>query len=86
MAIAKIITDGNTQMIILPEGFRFDCDEVEVSRSDSCVRITPAPKSVMSKELIDILTGFTDDVADTIEDAKKNFTQSEREQLSRHTK
>lgn len=48
MAIAKIITEGNTQKIILPEGCRFfDCDEAEVEMIGTEIRL--APKSDETK-------------------------------------
>ena len=58
MAIAKIITDGDTQTIILPTGYHlFDCDEAEVQKVGSEIRL--APKIDRSKQLLDALTGWT---------------------------
>ncbi len=51
MAIAKIITEGNTQKVILPEGFHFDCTEVEVQRIGTCIQIMPK-KDITSEKLI----------------------------------
>lgn len=53
MAIAKIITEGNTQKIILPEGCHFfDCDEAEVEMIGSEIRLAPKAKTE-SKEYRD---------------------------------
>ncbi|MDE7229451.1 MAG: hypothetical protein K2N56_03130 [Oscillospiraceae bacterium] len=41
MAIAKIITERNTQKVILPEGFHFDCSEVEVQRNGTGIILIP---------------------------------------------
>lgn len=41
MAVAKIITDGNTQMVQLPLGYHFDCDEVEVQQVGTEIRLAP---------------------------------------------
>lgn len=46
MAVAKIITEGNTQTIILPEGcLFFDCDEAEVEKVGSEIRLSPKTKT-----------------------------------------
>lgn len=79
MATAKIITDGNTQMVRLPVGYRFDCDEVEVQQIGSEIRL--APKSNRSAELLEALTGFSNDFADIVEEAHNNFIPSKRKEL-----
>lgn len=39
---AKIVTEGNTQKVILPEGCHlFDCDEAEVEVIGSEIRLAP---------------------------------------------
>lgn len=79
MAIAKIITDGNTQIVRLPIGYHFDCDEVEVKQVGSEIRL--APKSDKASELLEALTGFSDDFAAIVEEAHNNFIPSKREEL-----
>lgn len=79
MATAKIITDGNSQVVRLPVGYRFDCDEVEVRQVGSEIRL--APKVNESAELLEALTGFSDDFADIVEEAHNNFIPSKREEL-----
>lgn len=79
MAIARVINDGDTQIVRLPIGFRFDCDEVEVEQIGSVIRL--APQKSTKEELLDALTGFSDDFADIVEDAHNNFVSSKREEL-----
>lgn len=79
MATAKIISDGNTQMIRLPIGYHFDCDEVDIRQIGSEIRL--APKSDKSSELLEALTGFSDDLASIVEEAHNNFIPSKREEL-----
>lgn len=52
MATAKIITDGNTQMVVLPENFHFDCSEVELQKVGAYIQIAPARKNAAREELI----------------------------------
>ncbi len=79
MATAKIIFDGNTQMVRLPIGYRFDCDEVEVRKVGSEIRL--APKSDKGSELLAILAGFSDDFSSIVEEAHNNIIPSKREEL-----
>ncbi len=41
--IAKIFQSGNSQAVRLPKDFRFDVDEVEVSREGDAVILRPKP-------------------------------------------
>ena len=41
--IAKVFQSGNSQAIRLPKEFRFDVDEVEVSREGDAVILRPRP-------------------------------------------
>lgn len=79
MAIAKITTDGDTQIVRLPIGFHFDCDEVEVEKIGSVIRLVPQKSS--STELLEALTGFSDDFADIVDEAHNSFAPSKREEL-----
>lgn len=79
MATAKVITDGNTQMIKLPTGYHFDCDEVDIQQIGQEIRISP--KSDKGLELLEVLGGFSDDFAGIVEEAHNNFIPSKREEL-----
>ncbi len=39
--IAKVFRSGNSQAVRLPKGFRFDVDEVEVSREGDALILRP---------------------------------------------
>jgi antitoxin VapB len=41
--IAKVFRSGNSQAIRLPKEFRFDVDEVEISREGDAVILRPRP-------------------------------------------
>lgn len=41
--IAKVFQSGNSQAVRLPKEFRFDVDEVEVSREGDAVILRPRP-------------------------------------------
>lgn len=43
--IAKVFQSGNSQAVRLPKDFRFDVDEVEVSREGDAVILRPKPAS-----------------------------------------
>lgn len=43
--IAKIFQSGNSQAVRLPKDFRFDVDEVEVSREGDAVILRPKPET-----------------------------------------
>lgn len=43
---AKVITQGNTLTVILPEGIHFaDCDEAEIEMIGSEIRLAPKAKT-----------------------------------------
>ena len=42
MLTAKIENDGDEQILVFPEGFRFDCDEVMIEKAGSCFILQPA--------------------------------------------
>ena len=41
--VAKVFRSGNSQAVRLPKDFRFDVDEVEVSREGDAVILRPRP-------------------------------------------
>ncbi len=54
--MAKVFKSGNSQAIRLPKEFRFDCEEVEISRRGNEVILrTPDPKD---KGLLPVLELF----------------------------
>lgn len=59
MTSAKVFPNGRSQAVRLPKEYRFDCDEVYVSRLGSAVLLVP--KTEAWNVLFDALDGFTDD-------------------------
>ena len=62
METAKILSNGKSQIIQLPEKFRFIVDEVVVQQLGEAVILVP--KEVLWQTFIDGLNGFTDDIFD----------------------
>ena len=60
---AKVFRSGNSQAVRLPKQFRFEVDEVEISREGDAVVLRPSRTSDERwQNLIDALgTGFSDD-------------------------
>jgi len=76
MYTAKIITDGDTQVVVLPEEIRFTCDEVLVNRIGDVVVLFPPEKDW------DILAQSLNDVsADFMEERDQGGAAEERESL-----
>ena len=44
MSVAKVLRNGQSQTLSLPEDFRFDTDEVFISREGDKVILFPKPK------------------------------------------
>lgn len=87
MARAKILTDGNTQIMIIPDDLHLSCSEVEINQVGTELRVVPmaAPKNDMGFEKflksVSELGEFPDDVLETIEEARRNEVPSKREAL-----
>jgi antitoxin VapB len=43
-AVAKVFTNGRSQAIRLPKQFRFDCDEVFITKEDNRIIMEPKPR------------------------------------------
>jgi antitoxin VapB len=63
MDIAKVFANGRSQAVRLPKEFRFDEDEVYVTRLGSAVVLMP--KKGSWDVLFDALDGFSDDFMET---------------------
>ena len=59
METAKLFANGRSQAVRLPKAFRFDSDEVFVTRLGSAVVLLPKGRSW--DVLFEALDGFTDD-------------------------
>ena len=55
---AKIFWNGRSQAVRLPKEFRFDGDEVEISRDGEAVLLTPLPRTHFSPEYWDRIDGL----------------------------
>ena len=44
LAMAKVFTNGRSQAIRLPKQFRFDCDEVFITKKDGRIILEPKPR------------------------------------------
>jgi antitoxin VapB len=44
LAMAKVFTNGRSQAVRLPKQFRFDCDEVFITKEDDRVILEPKPR------------------------------------------
>ena len=49
MNVAKILRNGQSQSLSLPEEFRFDTDEVFISREGDKVVLFPKPKMTLDE-------------------------------------
>ena len=41
---AKVIQDGDDQIIVFPEGFRFDCEEVLIEKVGNALILRPVSR------------------------------------------
>ena len=62
METAKILNNGKSQIIQLPEKFRFIVDEVVVQQLGETIILVP--KEALWQTFIEGLNGFTDDIFD----------------------
>ena len=42
MLTAKVVQDGDDQIIVFPEGFRFDCEEVLIEKVGNVYLLRPS--------------------------------------------
>ena len=62
METAKIFDNGKSQIVQLPEKFRFTVDEVVVQQLGEAIILVP--KEALWQTFIEGLNGFTDDIFD----------------------
>ena len=62
MEIAKIFDNGKSQIVQLPEKFRFTVDEVVVQQLGEAIILVP--KEALWQTFMEGLNGFTDDIFD----------------------
>lgn len=74
MQTAKVFPNGRSQAVRLPKEFRFESDEVYVTRLGSAVVLIP--KTDSWNVLFDSLEGFTDDF---MKDREQPKEQQERD-------
>ena len=76
METAKIFESGESQVVRLPEKFRFDADEVFIQKLGNAVILVS--KDDLWQTSIEGLDGFTEDF---FEEGRKQGAQKERELL-----
>ena len=59
MDVAKIFSDGETQMVALPKNFRFNGEEVFVNRVGDAVILVPKERNATG--ILEALDMFTED-------------------------
>ncbi|MBD5130405.1 MAG: AbrB/MazE/SpoVT family DNA-binding domain-containing protein [Ruminococcaceae bacterium] len=79
MKTARVFMSGGSQAVRLPKEYRFDCDELIVSKVGEVITLTPKKRALdLFKEGIE---GFTDDFVAAVEEVHSTFIPSEREEL-----
>ena len=73
METAKIFDNGKSQIVQLPEKFRFTVDEVVVQQLGETIILVP--KEALWQTFIEGLNGFTDDIFD---EGREQGTQEKR--------
>ena len=76
MTITKVFTNGNSQAVRLPKGFRFDVTEVEIFHRGDEVVIRKKTENL--REAFDLLAGMNDDF---FEDGRDDPLPEQREPL-----
>lgn len=72
--IAKVFMTGRSQAVRLPKKFRFDCDEVYVTREADKVILTPKPRAW--SEYFATAKRFSEDYPEHIEDLPQESRES----------
>ena len=79
METTKIFMNGASQAVRLPKEYRFNCEEVAIKKVGEVVMLYPKDKAFqIFKDGID---GFSGDVVEAIENARKNEILSKRDIL-----
>ena len=73
METAKIFDNGKSQIVQLPERFRFTTDEVVVQQLGEAIILVP--KEALWQTFMEGLNGFTDDIFD---EGREQGTQEKR--------
>ena len=73
METAKIFDNGKSQIVQLPEKFRFTVDEVVVQQLGEAIILVP--KEALWQTFTEGLNGFTDDIFD---EGREQGTQEKR--------
>ena len=79
MTVAKIFQNGQSQAVRLPKEFRFNCNEVGIKKIGAVI-VLYHPKEE-SELFYSSLGGFSDDVFQSITDARNEEILSERVEL-----
>ncbi len=61
MAVGKVFMSGNSQAVRLPKEFRFDVDEVEITREGDGVMMRPRSQSY-GLRLVELLQQLSDEI------------------------
>ena len=81
--VAKVFMSGRSQAVRLPKRFRFDCDEVEITRQGDAVILRPCEGGAWSN-VDDALAGFDEAAfADLFGSGREPPPSQERPELDR---
>ena len=68
MATAKLFMSGNSQAVCLPNEFRIEGEEVEISRDGDKLVLSPKRKTM--SDFLELLYSLPDDMFENIKDAR----------------
>ena len=74
MEVAKILSEGETQLVALPKNFRFSDEEVFINRIGDAIILVPKEKTLSG--MLAELDLFTEDF---MNDGKKAFSANVRD-------
>jgi antitoxin VapB len=80
--IAALVEDESGQSVRLPEGYRFDASEVRVRREGNALVLEPVAEKSDEWAWLDDLTGFSDDMVDSILNDRPGADSYERPEFS----
>ena len=73
MEVAKIFSEGETQLVELPKNFRFNSEEVFINRVGDVLILVPKQRNL--EGMLETLNLFTDDF---MENTRKDLPTQER--------
>lgn len=81
--IAKVFKSGNSQAVRLPKEFRFNVEEVEVSREGDAIILRPHPENSQAWAFLRsaLKRGISDDF---LENGREQPDEQERNELEKH--